>query len=355
MPKNQQVSKLFSLKEWLTLDDAARHLSLLFSEDVTTADVLRLALDKRLKLSVDFVNHATVRRGRLVPLKQCPLSIVPKDLLKSAAPLNITAGLSHGDLPNLPSDMQDRLRDGELLLVPHAIRYREDEFLLLDKKIESISGVWDLPMLGSEELDVLHLYQSLTGGPEITLTNLEGAFVERGDVVCQLQESWEDNEFSTGSRAQGKKIEERIATGEIPAERAEELRLGCAEQRKQFLEKWKSKSHEERHYPAGKLPNDSVYVVRTSALREFEEAVLRIAGESEKPMSRREETTLLNIVGGLLSLLLGKTPAGIPQSVFKNQAAVIEALLATHVANPGISERTLEDKFAAAKRSLNAS
>jgi hypothetical protein len=68
----------------------------------------------------------------------------------------------------------------------------------------------------------------------------------------------------------------------------------------------------------------------------------------------RAETTYLNIIGGLLALMLGKSPAGKPQSVFNNQAAIIAALLANHPGKPGISARTLQDKFAEAKRSLNA-
>lgn len=66
----------------------------------------------------------------------------------------------------------------------------------------------------------------------------------------------------------------------------------------------------------------------------------------------RAETTYLNIIGGLLGLLLGATPAGKPQSVFENQAAVISALLAHYGKKPGIAPRTLEEKFPAAKRSL---
>ena len=47
------MSKLLKLKTWLTLDDAARHLSLMFGETVSKADVLRLALDGRLTLSIN--------------------------------------------------------------------------------------------------------------------------------------------------------------------------------------------------------------------------------------------------------------------------------------------------------------
>jgi hypothetical protein len=77
--------------------------------------------------------------------------------------------------------------------------------------------------------------------------------------------------------------------------------------------------------------------------------------ERNKPsvLDTRAETTYLNIIGGLLDLMLGKTPAGKAQSVYDNQAAVINALLAHYEGKPGVARRTLEEKFAAAKRSLN--
>jgi hypothetical protein len=68
----------------------------------------------------------------------------------------------------------------------------------------------------------------------------------------------------------------------------------------------------------------------------------------------RSETTYLNIIGGLLALMLGKSPLGKPQSSFENQASIISALLAHHDGKPGIAARTLEEKFAASKRSLTA-
>ena len=78
MPPKTKLGKLFSLKEWLTLDDTARYLSISFGEEVTRADVLRLAIDRRLILSVNFVNHATVRKGKLVPLEETRFSILRK-------------------------------------------------------------------------------------------------------------------------------------------------------------------------------------------------------------------------------------------------------------------------------------
>lgn len=81
---------------------------------------------------------------------------------------------------------------------------------------------------------------------------------------------------------------------------------------------------------------------------------LRAMVEKMNAPGERAETTYLNIIGAMLALMLGKSPAGKPQSVFNNQAAIIAALLGHHEGKPGISARTLEDKFAAAKRSLAA-
>lgn len=68
----------------------------------------------------------------------------------------------------------------------------------------------------------------------------------------------------------------------------------------------------------------------------------------------RAETTYLNIIGGLLGLMLGKSPADKPQSVFENQSMVIAAMLAHHGHLAGISDTTLQNKFADANRSIKA-
>lgn len=50
------MSKLFALKDWLPLSDAAKRLSVSFGEEVTEADVIQLALDKHLRLSIQIIH-----------------------------------------------------------------------------------------------------------------------------------------------------------------------------------------------------------------------------------------------------------------------------------------------------------
>lgn len=72
-------------------------------------------------------------------------------------------------------------------------------------------------------------------------------------------------------------------------------------------------------------------------------------------LSERSELTYQNIIGVLISLFLDHSPAGKPLSVFKNQAAIVDAVIARHKDVPGLSKRTLDEKFAAANRSLKKS
>lgn len=231
------MQKLLNLKEWLTVPDAARHLAILFGEDVSEPDVLRLALDGHLTLSVYFVNHTSGRCGSAVPIQEAAQRVVPtldgKDILRLFAGLAI---------------------DGE-----RVIEWKPG--------IVTIEGVWDLTMLGPERLDVEHRYQLLTGGPIVSLQSLEAPLVRRDDgTYCQLQAHFSDNEFFDSKSLK------------------------------------KPYSDPANYYPAGGLPEDSVLVVRTSALRDLVSRVSKPAERTERPVERRERNTLLVILAALADM-----------------------------------------------------
>ncbi|WP_046482604.1 hypothetical protein [Pseudomonas veronii] len=76
---------------------------------------------------------------------------------------------------------------------------------------------------------------------------------------------------------------------------------------------------------------------------------------NQSAISDRAETTYLNIIGGMLALMLGQSPSGTPYSCFNTQEAIISAMIAHYGRVMGIAERTLQSKFAQAKRQLQAS
>jgi hypothetical protein len=87
---------------------------------------------------------------------------------------------------------------------------------------------------------------------------------------------------------------------------------------------------------------------------EGERASLAATVEKMNVPGARAETSYLNIIGGLLGLMLGKSPAGKDQSVFQNQSMVIDSMLGNYPNSPGISSSNLEKQFADANRSIKA-
>ncbi|WP_268946223.1 hypothetical protein, partial [Pseudomonas gessardii] len=79
------------------------------------------------------------------------------------------------------------------------------------------------------------------------------------------------------------------------------------------------------------------------------EHLIKINGK----VSDRSEATYLQRIGAMRRLLLGHSPSGKPHSVGRSQAASVDALTDHYDKLPGIAKRNLDEKFAAAKRSLS--
>ncbi|MFT3960516.1 hypothetical protein [Propionivibrio sp.] len=301
------MGKLFNLKEWLTVADAAQHLSIVFGEDVTEADVLRLGLDGHLRLSVYFVNHAKARCGKVIPWEETDWWLFPdSDDLPGGKIMKWGEQLITNECRPCPTKLAALYN--EYPVNEHknycpmmlSLNIDGERFLTLDKTVTTLRGVWDLPMIGNEQLDIEHYYQNLTGGPGLTLQGLDGAFVEGSDGrVCQLQEHFDENEYQSGSSAQLERLEQHIADNNIKGAEAESLLNRHKEKRKEFLEKQRTRPTENNYYPAWGLPEDAVIVVRTKALREFEQSVNGAPNGTEKPIAASERYSLLTIIAAL--------------------------------------------------------
>ena len=282
----RNLKKLLNLKPWLTLPDAARHLSILFGEDVSEADVLRFGLDRHLTLSVDFVNHAYGRPGRLMPLSEAKRSTIPS----SEGNESIT------------------FLDGCLLGDNSVIEWED--------KIISIAGVWNLAMVSAEAIHVEHRYQQLTGDPSVDLCCLDGPIVFCGDgLYCEVRLRFSDEEISRfSSKGDKSSTSSRESNYKRHArERADPL----------------------NYYPASALPADSVFVVRTSALQELEAVVSQREQPPEKPIERRERTSLLVIIAALAKMA--------KIDVTKPSAAAIAIETQTELMGARVASRTIEN------------
>ena len=278
------MQKLFSLKKWLTLDEAARHLSIVLGEDVCVADVLRLALDGHLKLSFNFVNHCSAKKGKVMPIEAASFHEM-EPFFSDRLPQELFAG--HGPVMVMNGMMLDDMR-----------------VLELEDQVISLLGIYNLSMLGPECLDVEDMYQTLTNGPKVTMEGMPGVLVcGDGDIMYELQESFDENEFQRGSKAQLLEIQSRIAIQNIAPLRANELLETYQVERETYQAKVKanrdSGRNSDNYYPKGRLPTDGVFVVRTDALRDFELSISDKPRDVEKLLTTTERTSLLLIIAAL--------------------------------------------------------
>ncbi|WP_445658337.1 hypothetical protein [Achromobacter sp. NCFB-sbj8-Ac1-l] len=331
------MSRLFQLKEWVSVADAAQYLSISLGEPVTEPDILRLALDGHLTLSVYLPNGATVTRGRIVTHSLA-------DVVAAVADNKVPDGLDWIPVPKafaqkgLAASQDDSGEEVPLIL---SLRVDDSRWITLDReKIVSVWNVWDLPMFGGERLDVEHEYLRLTGGPSITAETLDGAFIWRGpESICQIQADFDDNEYVGGSKAGGIALESRIAQDEIGKKEASKLRTDFETKRKKYKDERKQKDYCDNFYPSGGLPDDSVIVVRTAALRDFEQSFGGTSKEEEKPLSSRERDTLLTLIAAMAKEGYKHDPTN------KARSAVSDILTDVQKAGLSISDQTIRDKL----------
>jgi hypothetical protein len=219
-------SKLFKLKAWLTLPEAAKHLSGVCGEEVTEANILRLALDSHLKLSVFFANNTCAKLGRLLTFDSV------EKLLKE---IKVTPTL-------VPTNNEDW------------------DYVYFENKIEVINGVWDLTMFGNERIGLEVEWKHLTRVPTeayqpfrhetIGHETYLGAVVSQADIFAQLQ-------ISKGLSLD---VDERL----------------------EFMTTFLSRAEHENFCPSFNLPPESILVVRTEALREFEQLIADNEAEEKK-------------------------------------------------------------------------
>lgn len=245
------MSKLFKLKQWMTVADAAARLSDTFGESVREVDVYRLALDGHLTLSVFFVNSVESRHCKAVQPNE----------------------IEWCDLPSL---------DGVKVVrapVHHRVLKLAQGLYLVEPGKCPLEGLWDLPLIGGERLDVEFEFQRVSGGPNVTAASLEGVFVKGPNG--SLFEIQDDD------------------------------------------------------HPAGSLPDDCVFVVRTEALIQFEQSMSGDLSKEDRPIQTKERRSLLVVIAALAQ----EAKINIDQP--SKAASIIEGLtiqIGAHVAKRTIEE-----------------
>lgn len=270
------MSKLFKLKEWLTLEEAANHISTVLGEPVILVDIYRLALDTHLKLSANFVNGAQARTGKFVKTEDIEFR-----------------------------EVENNLFTGEKLEKPYSTPLNNetyvsgDDWVSLNSEVVSIRGLWDLTMIGSEAIDIEFYYHQETSGLEVDLTCLEGTLLRQGDIICQLQSDFDDNEYQQGSKAAKQKLEQYISSNKLTDDEIKKLRDDYQAERKKYLGGKREFERVPSYYPSGGLDeHDYVLVVKTKEVTRFIQSLEDTPPEA-KPLTSKERNSLLVLIGAL--------------------------------------------------------
>lgn len=283
------MNKILRLKSWVSLPEAAAYLCTVLSEKVSEEDVLQFSLEGHLTLSIDLPKQTPAKRGIIVPRE--------------------------GTTP-----AEYELSDGNPYVVDKEKKIDEHQYLRLEDEVSTISGLWDLPMLGSERLHIEDLYQEASGIPAIAKPHLNAVLLrnERGEL-------WE--------------LQEKISGGDV------------------IVSDGKISSTPVEYLSAIDLPKAFSIVVRTANLKMFEGYVLSLdsstANPLEKPLGERERARLYRVVGALVRELMREDPdPSVLKPRYKSQSEIIDRLVDLYPRMEGISKSGLESTFADAKRSL---
>lgn len=273
------MSKLTSLKEWLTLEDAAAHLTDSLGEKVHGRDLVQLALGRSCVLSIYLFEKIRVRTAKL----------------KSISPKSVVAFV------NMKPSVDD---------------------------LTEVNGLWDLTLFGAEK-HYLEQYLSNKSDSTSLLVPIvpEGIILARELVCCQLLEQYDSNARYQGSKAHNDYvIKKNSSDGMIANDFLNELERNG----RQFLAgRYNIAADGHRWVPGLNFPASSQLCIRVSELKKIEEMP---AADSDRAMDARERNSLLVLIATLCD------EANINYSE-RGMAAVIER--ATQVRGTPVSHETI--------------
>ncbi|WP_456412174.1 hypothetical protein [Thiolapillus sp.] len=293
------MKKLYTLKSWFSLPDAAERLSAGLGEKVSVNDVLQLVIEELLPLSW-YIRHVPARK------------VAPYTALRGRGYSPEFFQMQKLFFPDkeFPQDqliISDAWAcvDGE-----ESIVYLDGPFLL------------ELKYCGAL-MDWIHAHLTNTGGE---LISLDGFFVSDNEgTLWQIMEHQPRSHYKTPD--------------------GEEKEMAAS------------------YHPSCIFPEQAEMIVQRQHIEAFEKSLSESSNIEPTPLPQRTETSYLNMIAALLDVItegipsVEETPSGLigPAAEFKSEAKLISAIAHHYRGIDGLSKRNLEQKFPAAKRNLDTS
>lgn len=177
------MSKLFQLKSWLTIEETANRLTTTLGEKVSVADCLQLAVEGHITISAMLDEGRYAIASQVIKTSQrkvCEKWIIETN--SDGAIIRTIAGDEFYSNEQLDYEYEDIERVSDVFRINH--------------------GIYDLPMVGAESLDVMHEFDLSRDKVPREFHNMEGAFLLTEFGLVNILNAF--NEYAIKSDENGK-------------------------------------------------------------------------------------------------------------------------------------------------------
>lgn len=304
------MKKFYKLKKWLTIDEAARRLSIEVGEEVTNADILQLAVDEQLRMSVNFPHNWY---GKIC---------------------DITTDLDKGNKFKIINGL-----DGNPFKLYEYEKCNDNEFIKVTPDIiEFKAGVWELKLIGNEKIDLEWELRKESNLPQVDVFNLSGFYVKNKDgVVIERQSTL----YPDGYKELQKEIK-RDFIESIPEELSDK-------EKADIFEKIKNRpiSTKTFHYPCAGIGeiDGSFFVIQTDHLNEF----LASLDSDVESSSKLDLDNAMYLLGEVLQTVGSRAKKWTQGEIIDK---ILEHRQNENISTKGLKQRTIEEYFSNANKRL---
>ncbi|QBH98443.1 hypothetical protein EKN56_19835 [Limnobaculum zhutongyuii] len=196
-------SKLLKVKKWVDLNEAASRLSIALNEPVNALDLLELALDGELVLSVKFPFDKKYVAKKMWEI-HTPMGERMRKLFSFSC---FFSGKDENDVNYIEKENEYLIaKHKEFLEKSHGCELSEEQktfdyycnsVQMVEWKYGEIDyleeQIYELSMLGSESIDIMWLIQANKNKEMDELTNLDGVILRDNDgILYNLQEKFDE-------------------------------------------------------------------------------------------------------------------------------------------------------------------
>lgn len=187
------MSKLLKFKKWINLDVASKHLTEKCNENITILDIIQLALDKHIFLSVKFPYGCSIAIREWDKQKILYSEILKRefDLLYKDKEINIS---EMDFITQRYNKILEKIEDKEQFTLDYFLNDFYEEYECGVGPIYWVDDhdIYDLPLIGNERYYIENIYSNIVGIPYYPKAKQYSFIFSKNILYCILESQGED-------------------------------------------------------------------------------------------------------------------------------------------------------------------